>query len=660
MCGIAGIHSLGAALAADTRPRVEHMVHLLEHRGPDGSGFWSDSRTALGHARLSIIDLAGGEQPIRNEDGSIWITFNGEIFNYLELRAELEQAGHQFYTKTDTEVLVHAYEEFGDRFLERLNGQFAFGLWDVRQQRLLLARDRVGIAPLYYRRTAAELQFSSTQRPLAAIADRAPAVNRNGLHQLTTFWTTLAPETLLEGVYELPPGHWLCADRTGIETGSYWHWRFPHADGLRDDAPGQLATELTDLLDDATRLRLRSDVPVGAYLSGGLDSSTIAALLKAQGADCALFSLAFERAGYDESEFQQTVVRDLGLSGSTVTVAEADIAKLLPETIRHTETPLVRTGPVPLGALSALARSRDYKVVLTGEGADEVLGGYDIFKEAKVRSFVDLAPESERRPKILQSLYPYLDFAGQQNAAFLRQFFGSQLKSDSAVLGQLFASHATRWNAGRHTQQFFSEATLSAGKTSCYEQLAEQLPEGFEGWHPFCRAQYLEARLLLPGYILSAQGDRMLMRSSVEGRFPFLDHRLIEFANELHPRCKMPALHEKALLKKAFRTQLPPQVVRRKKQPYRASGSHLKDNPGMQVLTRELLNPDALRATGLFDESRVGRLMGKLSRIGELSFRDESTFITVLTTQLWHRDLVDNWPRYRYRPQAFFKDGIRP
>ena len=348
MCGIAGIHFDDAARTPE-RAELERMIGAIPHRGPDGTGYHIEPGVGLGHARLSIIDLGGGAQPIHNGSETAWITYNGEVFNYIELRAELLARGHRFYTQSDTEVIVHAYEEYGDDFVAHLNGQFSFALWDRRRRRLLLVRDRAGILPLYYARVPGGVVFASEVKALLAGGRVQAALDPDGLDELMTFWAPLAPRTMFAGVSQLAPGELLILEGAGLRRERYWHWDFPERAGLRRDAPQRLIEELHDLLADATEVRLRADVPVGAYLSGGLDSSSLVALLKERvPKTLQTFSLGFDDAGLDESQHQRSVVEHLQTVHNHVQVATRDVANVFPSTIRHTESPVLRTAPAPM------------------------------------------------------------------------------------------------------------------------------------------------------------------------------------------------------------------------------------------------------------------------------------------------------------------------
>lgn len=636
MCGIAGLQT--ASGETPDPELIRRMVQALHHRGPDGSGLHVEPGVGLGHARLSIIDLAGGAQPIHNEDQTIWITYNGEVFNYLELRRFLESRGHRFYTSTDTEVIVHLYEELGDEFVTQLNGQFAFALWDRARRRLLLVRDRAGILPLYYARTRAGIAFASEVKALLASGLVAAALDPDGLDELMTFWAPLAPRTVFRGVEQVAPGHMLVLESGRTTTRPYWRWSFPAAGEHRRGDIGDLQTELCAILGDATQIRLRADVPVGAYLSGGLDSSALVALLKERAPQTLqTFSIGFDDVGLDESSHQRTVVEHLGTTHNHVQCSHGDIARAFPRTILHSESPVLRTAPAPMQLLSRLVRRSEVKVVLTGEGADEVLGGYDLFKEAKVRQFWARQPHSAWRPALLKRLYPYLDLTTAQSAAYLKEFFGVGLREPEDA----FFSHLPRWTTTAQCKLFWSDDFRAQVSESATERLRAVLPEEMSRWHAFNRAEYLEARTLLPSYLLSSQGDRMLMASSVEGRFPFLDHRLIEFANALHPTYKMHVLREKHLLKQAMRARLPPSIVSRHKQPYRAPDAAAFLSPGAPEYVADLMSAERLRQYGYFDPERIARLVAKLSRARTPAARDNMAFVGALSTQLWHAQFVE-------------------
>lgn len=641
MCGIAGLVDLGAPVAPN-EPTLRRMITQLKHRGPDGYGFYQDRGVGLAHARLSIIDLSGGDQPIHNEEKTVWVIFNGEIFNYIELRQDLEKAGHKFYTHSDTEVIVHLYEEHGDDFARHLNGQFAIALWDKPKRRLLLLRDRPGILPLYYSIRAGQLFFASEIKSILAGLGTTPSLDPEALDQLMTFWAPVSPQTMFQGVQEVRPGQMLSISDGKVEARQYWDWGFPQNGEYHTAPVSAQADALHDLLVDATRLRLRSDVPVGAYLSGGLDSSVLVSIIHHYGnVPLRTFSIGFEDGEYDEGQYQKLMIAHLGADHSFVHCVNDDIAKNFLRAIWHTEAPILRTAPIPMMLLSGLVRSQNYKVVLTGEGADEVLGGYDIFKEAKIRQFWARNPESTFRPLLLKRLYPYLDLSQAQSQAYLQNFFGAAL--DQPNLPHF--SHIPRWTSTAKCKEFFSESLKLQLRDNAVDVMRQNLPSPLERWHPFHRAQFIEAKSLMAGYLLCSQGDRMLMANSVEGRFPFLDHRVIEYANAVHPNIKMKVLNEKYLLKRAMGKYLPAGIVKRFKQPYRAPSIPAFFGGQSPEYVRELLDVEAIRKYGYFDPAKVGRLTKKIQQGRAIGNKDSMALVGILSTQVWHHLFIEGYTK---------------
>ena len=587
----------------------------------------------MAHARLSIIDLAGGGQPIHNEDKSVWIVFNGEIFNYLELRRDLEKRGHSFYTHSDTEVIVHLYEEHGDDFVAHLNGQFAIALWDSRKERLVLARDRTGIRPLFYCQTAGLLLFASEVKSLFTHGKVLRRLDRRALGEVFTYWSPLAPRTVYEGVSSLPPGHLMVAHGGRIRVQRYWDWEFPESFSGMNRSVESYAEELRALLIDAVRLQLRADVPVGAYLSGGLDSSIVTSLIR-NFSDTPLrtFSITFEDEEFDESGFQQELVDYLGTNHTAICCRTSDIASSFPDVIRHIETPVVRTAPAPLMMLSARVRAEGYKVVLTGEGADEVFGGYDLFKEAKIRRFLARSPGSQVRPRILERLYPYLKHSPTAGRAFTQRFFTEGVEH----MDRAYFAHIPRWTTTRRVWQFFSPDVLEElSGWDPYQAITATLPEDIERWTPMGRDQYVEAHTLMSGYLLCSQGDRVAMANSIEGRFPFLDHRLIEFANRIPPQYKIRGLTEKYILKQAMKGLLPESVRTRTKQPYRAPDSRSFFVDGKPVdYVEDLLSESRIRSAGYFEPRAVSKLFEKCRAGRAIGFGDNMAFVGIVSTML--------------------------
>jgi len=616
------------------------MAGALHHRGPDEFGVYRDARAGLAHSRLSIIDLRTGQQPLANEDDSLWIVFNGEIFNYVELREELLALGHRFRTQSDTEVIVHAWEAWGEEAFARFNGQFAIALWDAARGRLTLARDRLGVRPLHLCEHAGRLYFGSEVKVIFAADPTIPrAFDPIGLDQTFTFWTVVAPRTVFAGVSELEPGHVRTYENGRVTDRPFWRPRYGRDfAGSIDDAVDTVRAAL----ERATSLRmLRADVPVGSYLSGGLDSSLIAALaLAAKGDRFRTFSMRFEDAEYDETRFQRAVVEHIKSDHAEIVVRRRDIAGVFPSVIAHTERPILRTAPAPLFLLSKLVRESGIKVVLTGEGADEMFAGYDLFREAKVRRFWARRPQSKLRPRLLERLYPYLQRSPVSQQAMARHFFGQNLEG-AALPG---FSHDLRWKTTSALKRLFSPRLREAlASRDARAELVASLPEEFARWSFLGQDQYLEVRTLLSGYLLSSQGDRMLMAHSVEGRFPFLDRDVVELANALPDDYKLRVLDEKHVLKRIADALLPAEVARRKKQPYRAPDALSFVGAEAPGWIAERMSERAIRDAGVFDPAVVGQLWKKCQTRGDesqFSNADNMAVVGVLSTQLLHEQLI--------------------
>ena len=563
-------------------------------------------------------------------DGRYWITFNGEIFNYIELRHELLAKGHKFETLSDTEVLLHLYQEEGPACVNRLNGEWAFGIWDSAERKLFLSRDRFGIRPLVYMRTATAFLFASEVKALFASPEVPRRIDFAALDQIFTFWFPLAPRTFFEGVFELPPGHSLIFQHGRIHVTRYWEMSYaPDAPGSRSEQ--DYAEELWSTLVNAVKLRLRSDVPVAGYLSGGLDSSVTAAIAKQLTGDrFRTFSVTFDDEEYDERAYQQQAVRHLNVEHQEVRCSYSDIGRAFPTVTWHTEKPVLRTAPAPLFLLSGLVREAGFKVVVTGEGADEILGGYDLFKEAKIRAFWAAAPESHFRPLLLRRLYPYLANMQNQPEAYLRAFF----RVNARDLDSPFFSHLPRFELTSKLKTFLSgEALAAVDGASALAELQKALPGDFMEWDRFLQAQYLETVHLMPGYILSSQGDRMAMAHSVEARLPFLDPQVAEFASKIPPALKMKVLNEKYLLKKAAGDHIPACVRQRHKQPYRApEGKSFLSEPLDYV--DELLSPGRLAEDGVFDPASVSMLLQKFRAGRAIGVKDNMALTGIVSTQL--------------------------
>lgn len=629
MCGIAGIVKLRGGRV--DREQLADMIATLGHRGPDAQEVYTANGTGLAHARLSIIDLEGGRQPMSIADGLLWITFNGEIFNYIELREELTKKGHKFVTRSDTEVILHLYQEEGESCVQRLNGQWAFAIWDAARKKLFLSRDRMGVRPLFYTQTSGSFLFASEIKALLACPEVERGLDLQALDQIFTFWVTLPPRTAFKNIQQLPPGHSLVLENGEIRTWEFWHLEYAPESDNTEDGEKRLTEELLARMLDATRIRLRSDVPVGAYLSGGLDSTFITALTKSLVGDkLRTFSVSFDDPEFDESGYQKEASAFLHTQHSDVRCGCADIAKVFPDVIWHTEQPILRAAPAPLFILAKLVRENGFKVVLTGEGADETMGGYDIFKEAKIRRFWARRPESHLRPLLLKRLYPYMEGIQRQPAAYLKKFF----HVNSEDLASPFFSHLPRWELTAKVKVFLSEAVRAETQlTNGRFELERSLPSAYGSWPAFNQAEYLETMLLLPGYILSSQGDRMAMAHSVEGRYPFLDHRVVEFAAKLPPNLKMKVLDQKHLLKRAAGGLIPKSIEARFKQPYRAPDGK-SFFAGTRNYAQNILSSENIKKDGIFNPGAVAALVAKFESGRANSVKDDMALVGILSTQI--------------------------
>ncbi|WP_454855956.1 asparagine synthase (glutamine-hydrolyzing) [Rhizobium binxianense] len=626
MCGVAGYFGY----VADGAVLLSAMAGAIAHRGPDGEGVSVFPQAGLAHRRLAIVGLANGRQPMASENGRFVISFNGEIFNHVELRRDLEAQGHRFRTTTDTEVILHLFERMGERCLSLLNGDFAFAIWDTLRERMFLARDRMGVRPLFYIRHRGTIYFASEVKALLKVPGIEARLDIKALDQILTLWAPIAPRTAFQDIFELEPAAFAIIDRNGMTTTPYWKLEFPDHG---DHAVAAAEEELNDLLTDATRLRLRADVEVGCYLSGGLDSSVVAAI--ASGLDAQplrTFAIAFESKEHDESHFQDIMARHLGTRHVQTLMTGADIAADFPDVVRHMERPVIRSAPAPLYTLARLVRENGIKAVLTGEGADEIFAGYDLFKEAKVRRFCARQPGSKSRPLLFRKLYPYLSNLNKQTPEYLYAFF----MAGSADIDDPLFSHRPRLRSTSATKMFFSRDVKSAlAGYDAAEEIVSLLPADFRRWHPLNQAQYLETRFLLPGYILSSQGDRMAMAHGIEGRFPFLDHRLVEFAARLHPEQKLKGLDEKHVLRAVADKLLPSEISERRKQPYRAPDTEAFVGETKHAFVDTALAADNVRRFGIFDPVTVEKLHRKCATGAPSGFRDNAAFIAILSTQLW-------------------------
>jgi len=631
VCGIAGIMAAAAEASSISFSELRQMLAMLSHRGPDGYGLYRDQRVGLAHSRLSIIDLAGGAQPLCNQNGTIWLTFNGEIFNFIELRQQLAALGHRFSTNGDSEVIVHCYERFGPRAWEMLNGQFAFALWDSRLRKLWLVRDRLGILPLYYACVSGHLLFASEAKALFGGGRIAPKFDQAALSQIFTTWSAIAPRSAFVGIRQVPPATALCFDdelRSSVQR--YWE---PHpAREPFPRSPAETADELEAQLKRSVALRLRADVAVGAYVSGGLDSSVIASLAVAASGRIETFGIRFEEPRFDETEEQRLVAKHLGTNHHELLCAADDIRDALAETVWYCETPLLRTSPVPLFLLSQAVKSAGIKTVLTGEGADELLCGYTIFKEDQIRRFWARQPDSQVRPALLRRLHHYVGSENARQNALWESFFRRGLLDT----GHPFYSHLIRWQNTAWTLRLLApDIRASLPLESMLEEMEANLPVDLRNWDPLTRAQYIEIDGFMSSYLLSCQGDRVAMAHGVEARYPFLDPDLVNFCFNLETTDKLIGTRDKLALRRVARRHVPAEICRRRKQPFRAPiASTLFGSEAERF--HDLLSPAGLAQDGYFDVPAVTRLLARTRANGVdlLGEREEMGLIGVLTLRL--------------------------
>lgn len=636
MCGVAGIIDFRSNY--NTISAVTSMLRSISYRGPDESGIYHSPVASIGNVRLSIIDLEGGKQPLSDKSGRFWIVFTGEIFNYRELREDLEKLGSTFKTQSDTEVLVQLYAKYGKQCLGRLNGQFAFAIWDKLEEELFMARDRVGIRPLFYNSANGVFSFASEIKALFQQESVTRELRPESLSQIFTFWSAISPDTPFKNIRELSPGHFLIYNRRGLQIERYWQLTINN--DLSDISIEEAAGQFNELFSSAISLRLRADVKVAAYLSGGLDSSaTVAYIKRIEPGVLNTFSIGFTEKDFDETSYQREAVKYFDTKHKSITCTSQEIAEYFPKVIWHSETPVLRTAPTPMMILSKLVRDNNIKVVITGEGSDEMLAGYDIFREAKIRRFWASQPSSVLRPLLLKKIYPDIPHLRNSGPGILKMFFGYKLNETDSP----FYSHLLRWNNSNHIKKHLSAGLKdSLAYYSPIAGLAGKLPDGFDNWDHLAKAQWLESTIFMSGYLLSSQGDRMAMANSVEGRYPFLDYRLIEFCARLPSEYKLKGLNEKYLLKKLMKNRIPDSIIKRPKQPYRApiKSVFLSENPPEYV--KYMLSDIYTREAGIFDYESVYTMIARIKRTGIASEVDNMVLTAVISTHLLHYQFIKN------------------
>jgi asparagine synthase (glutamine-hydrolysing) len=566
------------------------MADTLVHRGPDSDGYFLADGVALGFRRLSIIDLCDGNQPMSNEDDSVHLICNGEIFNYLALRRDLVARGHRFRSQSDIEVLVHLYEEEGEDLLSKLNGQFAFAIFDERRRRLLLARDHFGVIPLFYTVVKGTFIFASEIKAILTHPAVERRVDLTGLDQVFSLPGLVSPRTMFEGINSLPPGHYLDVTDGNVCVREYWDVPYPRDAELNyDKSESYYADGLEENLLHSVRYRLQADVPAGAYLSGGLDSSLITSMMKAVSPEPrATFSIAFEDSSFTEEKYQRLVVNHTGLPHQQIDFNTDDIADRLEQVVWHCECPVKESYNTTALALSNAAHSQGVRVILTGEGADELFAGYtsyrfDAFRSQQVSGKPVSVEESELRRKLWGD--PEFCYENEQ----------SPFKS---VKQSLFSQQVNE----RYDDFDFTRFGLIQ-------------PRKLEGLHVLHRRSYLDMKLRLADHLLADHGDRMLLAHSVEGRYPFLDIDLVNFAAQIPPDLKLHGFREKYILRKVGEKYLPGQILNREKFAFAAPGSpHLLRQRIDWV--QDLLSYQTIERQGYFNPDEVEKLKKRYSTPG--------------------------------------------
>ncbi len=623
---------------------VERMSKALTHRGPDEEGFLHRPGVALASRRLSVVGLADGQQPVTNEDQSVFVVFNGELFDFPERRAELVSRGHRLHTGCDTEIIPHLWEESREIMFERLRGQFAIALYDVRRHQLTLGRDRFGISPLYWTRQGDWLLFASEIKGLLASGMVTPKADLQGIDHIFTFAAMPGPTTCFEGVHMLVPGHYLqitpanegTADPVICER-AYWEMDFPdQGDENPETDLRKLVDEFEDVLLKAVEKRLRADVPVGAYLSGGLDSSMIVAMAcRLKGPAINTYTIRVDDPALDELSAANRTAKHIGTKAPVVQeFRNSDALDMYPQLIQAAEAPVIDTSCAALLMLARKVHACGQKVVLTGEGADEWLAGYPWYKIAKIIGILDMIPG--------------MPLSNAARRAYLR--FNKVPQYSPGFRDALEQS------VGGPNAWIDSYGVLALSKLRLYAEPLREVRdqshpwaglglnlERARHWHPLNRGLWVGARVTLAGHLLQAKGDRVAMHSSVEVRYPFLDEEVFAFTAKLHPRWKLNGFRDKHLLRLVAERWLPKEIARRHKVIFRAplDSFHIEPEP---KYIGELLSEDSLRRTGYFDVAAVGHWRKAFRQLRPNSLPRlsmEMGLAAVVATQLWHHTFID-------------------
>ncbi len=629
MCGIAGIINL-ADQGAVSPGALERMAKAIVHRGPDEEGFLMRAGLGLASRRLSIVGLEDGQQPIFNEDGTVAVVYNGELFDYPEQRRRLEGLGHVFRTRCDTEILVHLWEEYGRDLFNHLRGQFAFALVDFRQGVVILARDQVGICPLYWAQRGGKLYFGSEIKALLASGEVAAALDPLGVDHVFSFFAVGTRRTMFEGVSAVLPGTFLevrlpdAARHGEVTEKTYWRLDFPDQGEEARGSPAALVEEFGSILEEAVRLRLRADVPVVSYLSGGVDSTTVASLASRRlGHPIPTFTIRIDHPRLDETDRALLAAKRIGSEPTVITCGEKEIADGYRNLVIASECPVIDTSASAIYQLATAVHDAGYKVALSGEGADEALAGYPWFKANRFIAPFDRFGDGWRRLVFgTASTHPW-----QRYQERYRQMGGYHAMSN------LYAACSLSGD-GVYTREF--EGRLG-GRTAADDLVLDL--ERMARWDPLNRSLALGYHVMLPGLLMTQKGDRPAMANSVETRFPFLDLDLVEFCARLGPEFKLKSLRrDKDILRSFASGFLPPEIANRPKSIFRArySGSFLQPEP---AFVTQLLSRESLEKTGCFDPVKVHKIRESLRRYPSSlppHMGWEVSFVGVVATQMWH------------------------
>jgi len=625
VCGICGVFEYRHQRPV-LRETLGAMLRIIRHRGPDDEGMYFDNELALGMRRLSIIDLVSGKQPIFNEDGSIVVVFNGEIYNYLELTEQLRERGHVLKTVSDTEVIVHLYEDLGEDCVHQLRGMFAFAVWDVRRRRLFLARDRLGVKPLYYTQAGGRLIFGSEIKALLQHPEVEARLDLDGLRNFLSLKYVPAPQTMFAGILALPPGWRLTCDRNGVAAGPYWDLSFACDPADKRDERAY-AEQLEALLRESVRLELRSDVPFGAFLSGGLDSSTVVALMS-QFLDepVKTFSVGFkgDGAAYSELPYARLVAAHYHTDHHEVLVRAQDLVDSAEKVVWHLDQPIADPATLANYMVAELA-SRHVKMVLTGEGGDELFAGYARYAGERLSPLFRLMPAPMRSLALAASA----QLPGLRRAKIA--LYALCQRHEVAR----FANWFPLFNTDKMSALLSGDVKPRLNGVSAEQVFASHLART-DARDPLNRMLYVDTKLWLPDDLL-ARGDKMSMAASLEARVPLLDHKLVEFAALLPPHLKLKRFTRKYILKKVSRAWLPPEIPDRKKKgfPMPISVWFRKE---ARSFVRDMLSGRAFRERGLFNSTYVEQLLDE----HDTGHADHGNLLWgLLGVELWHRLFID-------------------